>query len=64
MVRPRDPGRWARVRLAGGGFRRDKAGGAKRNTVVGRESRRVARTGLTPFALAWGRRQYAGKSVD
>jgi hypothetical protein len=50
--------------LAGGGFGRDKAGGAKRYTSAGRESLRFTWTGLTPFALAWGRRQYAGKTVD
>jgi hypothetical protein len=38
--------------------------GANRYTVAGRELRRFARIGLTPFAFAWGRRQYAGKSVD
>jgi hypothetical protein len=43
---------------------RDKTGGAERYTVAGRESRRFARTWVTPFALAWGRRRHAEKSVD
>jgi hypothetical protein len=64
MVRPRDPGRWTPARLAGRGFRHDKTDGAQRSTTTGRESRRFTRTGVTPFALARGRRRHAEKSVD